>query len=93
MTRSSFSNGIAQFFSGTGIATLQDPLCYSFSLEKGKTCRMDGLTVNVDADGAIWGAQYDTGQAVRHNERYTMAKGVNSALWLGDGKGMWHPLD
>lgn len=91
MIRSNFSNGSEYMFSPAIVAAA--PLHYSFSLDKEKSCRMQGLTVNMNELGDIWGASYDTGEEVRHNERYSMARGVRSMLWLGDRTGMWHPLD
>lgn len=93
MTNSSFSNGIGHMFAPQNGGVELEPKSYSFSLEKEATFRLEGLTVNIDANGDIWGARYDTGEALRHNSKYTMAKGLNSTLWLGDKKGMWHPLD
>ncbi len=88
------------FFSGAGYAfphnsgtAAQEPARYSFSLENGKFLGVGGMTVNVNERGDIWGAVYDSGAEVRHNDNYSMARGVNSSLWLGDRTGMWHPLD
>jgi len=93
MIRSSYSNGSEHAFSPMGCGAIAKPMQYTFSLDKDKSVRLEGLTVNLSENGDIWGASYDTGEAVRHNARYSMAKGVNSTLWLGDRKGMWHPVD
>lgn len=92
MSISGFSNGTGHAFAAYGAAA-QGSLHYSFSLEKEKAICMDGLKVNVNESGDVWGAVYHSGEEVRHNERYTMARGGNSLLWLGDRKGMWHPID
>ncbi len=93
MMNSSFSNGIGHMFTPQSGGVELELKSYSFSLEKEATFRLEGLTVNINENGDIWGARYDTGEVVRHNSNYTMAKGLNSTLWLGDKKGMWHPLD
>ncbi len=93
MNSSSFSNGTADFFSPSIAAAASEPLRYSFSLENEKSCRVQGMTVNVNEHGNIWGASYDTGEEVRHNERYSMARGAGNLLWLGDRAGKWYPLD
>jgi hypothetical protein len=89
---SGFSIGAGHVFATYGAAA-QGSLHYSFSLEKEKSICMDGLKVNINESGDLWGAVYESGAAVRHNDRYSMAKGENNMLWLGDRKGMWHPLD
>lgn len=93
MIRSDFSNGAGHSFAQEVGATAVEPLQYSFSLEREESVRLQGLTVNMNKNGEIWGARYDNGEAVRRNARYTMAKGLNNLLWLGDQMGMWHPLD
>ncbi len=92
MSISGFSNGTGLVFAAYG-AVAQGPLHYSFSLEKEKSICIDGLKVHINANGDLWGAAYDSGEEVRHNDRYTMARGAKNLLWLGDRKGMWHPLD
>lgn len=92
MSISGFSNGTGHVFAACGAAT-QSPSHYSFSLEKENSIRVDGLKVNVNESGDLWGAVYDSGEEVRHNDKYTMARGAMNLLWLGDRKGMWHPLD
>lgn len=88
-----FSNGAGSAFTVNVGAAVAEPMRYTFSLEKEKHICMSGLKVNVNENGDLWGAMYDSGAEVRHNESYSMAKGENKMLWLGDRKGMWHPLD
>ncbi|HMY55589.1 MAG TPA: hypothetical protein PK671_21670 [Candidatus Obscuribacter sp.] len=92
MIRSIFSHGADPSISQCGFS-LSAPMQYSFSLENEKSIRLDGLLVNLNESGDIWGARYDTGEAVRHNDRYSMAKGLNGTLWLGYRNGLWHPVD
>jgi len=93
MISSSFSNGTGDFFSPNIAAATQEPLHYSFALDKENSCRMQGLTVNMNEQGDIWGASYDTGEEVRHNEKYSVVRGAQNMLWFGDRAGKWYPLD
>lgn len=93
MFGSDFSIGTGHAFAPYGGVIAQDPLRYSFSLEKEKSICVNGLKLNTNESGDVWGAIYASGEEVRHNDTYTMAKGANSTMWLGDRKGLWHPLD
>jgi hypothetical protein len=71
MIRSGYSNGAGHSFAQEVGATSVEPLQYSFSLEREKSVRLEGLTVNLNKNGDIWGARYDNGEAVRRNAKYT----------------------
>lgn len=66
---------------------------YNFSLDDTNAVSMPGFKVNLDDQGQIWGARYETGAELRHNDNYTMIKAANNQMWLGDRHGAFYPLD
>jgi len=75
------------------VPSMIKPSFYSFALPTQNQVFAGGVKVNMDDNGNVWGAIYDTGAEFRHNDSFSVVKSSDSKLWFGDCFGAFHPLD